>query len=138
MAEANITIERYVNEQTFIKKYDNWILSLRPNQITCYSMMLFAVSDAEQFSTLEPEILQDLGDVFADVERRVKLISDPLKFNYYSLMLVDPHVHFHIFPRFDNLDLDGFWPKTVDLQCKVTIDENELADRLQKLKDAFH
>tara|TARA_B110000503_G_scaffold134253_1_gene212950 strand:+ start:457 stop:873 length:417 start_codon:yes stop_codon:yes gene_type:complete len=137
MTNSNITIERYVTEKNLIKKYDSWVLALRPNQITCYSMMLFADSNVEKISDLDSNTLKDLGVIFADVERRVRLISTPLKFNYYSLMLADPNVHFHIFPRFSSPELDEYWPKMVDLQREVTIDESDMANRLQKLKDVF-
>ena len=137
MSNSNITIERYVTEKNLIKKYDNWLLALRPNQITCYSMMLFAVSNAEKFSDLDSSTLKEVGVIFADVERCVSLISTPLKFNYYSLMLADPNVHFHIFPRFNSPELDEYWPKIVDLQSEVAIDESEMASRVQKLKSVF-
>lgn len=137
MINSNITIERYVTEKNLIKKYDKWLLALRPNQITCYSMMLFAVSNVEKISDLDSSTLNDLGVIFADIERRVSLISTPLKFNYYSLMLADPNVHFHIFPRFSSPELDEYWPKMVDLHCEVTTDESEMANRLLKLKDVF-
>jgi diadenosine tetraphosphate (Ap4A) HIT family hydrolase len=137
MTNSNITIGRYVTEKNLIKKYDNWVLALRPNQITCYSMMLFADSDSEKISDLNSNTLKDLGVIFADVERCIRLISAPLKFNYYSLMLTDPNVHFHIFPRFSDPELDEYWPKMIDLQREVPLDELEMAGRLKKLKDIF-
>jgi|APSaa5957512535_1039671.scaffolds.fasta_scaffold374422_1 diadenosine tetraphosphate (Ap4A) HIT family hydrolase len=137
MKKYNKTISHYVTEKNVIKNYGHWVLALRPSQLTCYSLMLFADSDAELFSELDTNSLNDLGNIFSDIELCIKLISQPIKFNYHSLMLVDPHVHFHIFPRFEDQDLDSYWPNIVDLHGKVIVSEIAMADRLKKLKGVF-
>ena len=137
MNHYNNTINRYVTKKNFIKSYGSWILALRPNQLTYCSVMLFADSNAESFSKLDKNSLNDLGNILADIELKIRFVSQPIKFNVYSLMLVDPHVHFHIFPRFEDQHLDTYWPLPVDLNGKVKVSETVMASRLEKLKETF-
>ena len=36
----------------------------------------------------------------ADIERALRATFDHQKINYLALMMVDPHVHFHVIPRY--------------------------------------
>ena len=58
----------------------------------------------------------------ADTERRLKACFAYDKINYLMLMMVDPHVHFHVIPRYGECReiyglewVDRAWPKPPDL-----------------------
>ena len=56
------------------------------------------------------------------IERALRAAFDYQKLNYLALMMVDPHVHFHVIPRYSEARefegstfLDAAWPKPPDL-----------------------
>ena len=60
------------------------------------------------------------------------------------LMMVDPHVHFHVLPRYDGErrwgDLaiaDGGWPKLPDLAAATALDDAAIAGLGGWLKGYF-
>lgn len=66
------------------------------------------------------------------------------KINYLMLMMVDPHVHFHVIPRYDGARewnsrefVDVGWPKVPDLGHAVALEGAELAALTGWLKAAF-
>ncbi len=69
------------------------------------------------------------------------MVVDFDRINYLMLMMVDPHVHFHVFPRyevsrtFEGLELpDRGWPGPPDLGSALRLDD----ECLQKLRQALH
>ena len=63
------------------------------------------------------------------IERALGSFTRHERINYLMLMMVDPHVHFHIFPRYRGarsiagLELaDHGWPGPPDLKSAVELD----------------
>jgi diadenosine tetraphosphate (Ap4A) HIT family hydrolase len=74
------------------------------------------------FSQISPAAFAELSQITADLETALKAAFQPDKLNYLMLMMVDPDVHFHVLPRYEQprkfagRDFgDAFWPKPVDL-----------------------
>ena len=125
----NATIAKFGYPATLLREYRHWVLLLRPAQVTAGSMILAAKSDATAYGDLpEPAFTQQAAAV-ADVERLLKNAINPDKINYLMLMMVDPHVHFHIFPRYQGsrsiaglVLTDRGWPGPPDLKSAVELD----------------
>jgi diadenosine tetraphosphate (Ap4A) HIT family hydrolase len=108
---------------------------LRPAQPTLGSLVLAARSDATAFGDLPPEAHAELAIVTRAIEAALATAVSPEKLNYLMLMMVDPHVHFHVIPRYDGsrarggaVFTDAGWPKLPDLGAAIPLDEAAVAD----------
>jgi diadenosine tetraphosphate (Ap4A) HIT family hydrolase len=130
----NDTIRRFGYPATLIAESDHWLLLLRPEQPTLGSMILAAKGAFTAFGALPPEAFADLGAVVARIERALAATIAPAKINYLMLMMVDPHVHFHVLPRYagerSHAGLainDGGWPKQARLADATAPDADQIA-----------
>ena len=140
----NATIERFGYPATLIAEHEHWAVLLRPEQPTIGSLVLAAKSDATAFSDLPPEAFAELGTVIAAIERSLREAVDYAKINYLMLMMVDPHVHFHVIPRYDGAraacgieKADAGWPKAPALGDAVALDGEGIAALVRWLKPRF-
>ena len=98
---ANATIEKFGYPATLIRDYRHWVVLLRPAQPTLGSLVLAAKSDATAFGALPPEAHAELATVTAEIETTLNQAVAYQRINYLMLMMVDPHVHFHVIPRYE-------------------------------------
>jgi diadenosine tetraphosphate (Ap4A) HIT family hydrolase len=126
----NETIRRFGYPATLIAEYDRWLVLLRPAQPTLGSLVLAAKSDATAFSALEPAAMAGLGEAVRDIEAVLAQAVSFARINYLMLMMVDPHVHFHVLPRYEGersacglTVRDAGWPKVPALGEAVELDE---------------
>lgn len=124
----NATITKFGYPATLLREYRHWVLLLRPAQVTAGSMILAAKSDATAYGDLPQAAFTEQAAVVAEVERLLKGAIKSDKINYLMLMMVDPHVHFHIFPRYQgNRSIAGLvltdhgWPGPPDLKSAVEL-----------------
>lgn len=130
----NDTIRRFGYPATLVAEYDHWIVLLRPTQPTLGSLVLAAKSDATAFADLEPAAYAELANVSRDIETALRAAVDHTKLNYLMLMMVDPHVHSHVIPRYegtrsfeDRAFPDAGWPKLPALGEAVELDAAGIA-----------
>ncbi|MFN3389366.1 MAG: HIT family protein [Allosphingosinicella sp.] len=130
----NETIRRFGHPATLVAEYDHWVVLLRPTQPTLGSLILAAKSEATAFSDLAPDAAAGLHATIVDIERTMKDAVDYAKINYLMLMMVDPHVHFHVIPRYEGTRSacgltvgDAGWPKVPALGEAVTLDDGQIA-----------
>ena len=119
----NATMEKFGYPATLVRDFEYWVVLLRPAQVTLGSLILAAKSDATAFGELPPAAHAELAPVTAYVEQ---LLSETVAYdriNYLMLMMVDPHVHFHIVPRyeaprtFESVTVEDMgWPGPPDLK----------------------
>ena len=114
----NDTIRRFGHPATLIAEYAHWVVLLRPEQPTLGSLVLAAKSDAKAFSALEPAAFAELATVSWHIESALERAVGYARINYLMLMMVDPHVHFHVLPRYEGSRAeagvevtDAGWPK---------------------------
>src|SRR5512147_2697283 len=114
---VNDTIRKFGFPETLVRDYEYWVLVLRPAQVTLGSLVLAAKNDATAFGNLPAGAHAELARISAEVEAALSAAVDYQRINYLMLMMVDPHVHFHIIPRyegsrtFENLEIwDKGWP----------------------------
>jgi diadenosine tetraphosphate (Ap4A) HIT family hydrolase len=98
---ANATIEKFGWPATLIRDYRHWVVLLRPAQPTLGSLVLAAKADATAFGDLPAEAHAELKTVTAEIEAALTQAVAYQKINYLMLMMVDPHVHFHVIPRYE-------------------------------------
>jgi len=140
----NATIERFGHPGTLIREYRHWVLLLRPAAPTLGAMVLAAKGEATRYGALETEAFAEQGQVVATIERALDATVRPERINYLMLMMVDPHVHFHVLPRYNGTRSRGAltiadtgWPKTPDLGHAVTLDADTVADHVAWLRRAL-
>lgn len=132
--QMNATITKFGYPHTLVREYDHWVVLLRPQQPTLGSLVLAAKSDARAFADLELAAFAELAVAVADIETVLNSAVNYERLNYLMLMMVDPHVHFHVIPRYSgNREACGLslrdvgWPKVPDLAAAAALDEEGLA-----------
>jgi diadenosine tetraphosphate (Ap4A) HIT family hydrolase len=98
---AHATIEKFGWPATLIRDYRHWVVLLRPAQPTLGALVLAAKSDATAFGDLPAEAHAELKTVTSEIEAALREAVAYQKINYVMLMMVDPHVHFHVIPRYE-------------------------------------
>lgn len=117
MDEFGLFIEKFRVRELLISESEYWTWSLRPVQPTIGSGILALKRYAESFSSISPEEAKDLIVAVKNLELKLKSKFNYEKLNYLMLMMVDPHLHFHVIPRysksilFENIQWkDEGWP----------------------------
>ena len=133
----NETLLKFGYPVSIVKRYAHWVVLLRPAQVTLGSLVLASTSSALAFGDLPDGAHAELQTVTADIERALSQAVDYERINYLMLMMVDPHVHFHVIPRYEGsreeaglARPDTGWPGQPDLSGAVTPDPGT-RDRLR-------
>ena len=136
----NATVVKFGYPETLVREFEHWLVLLRPAQVTAGSLVIVAKSEATAFAELEPAAFAEFGTVVAEVEASLKRAVDYERINYLMLMMVDPHVHFHVFPRYEGSRslgpltvADSAWPGVPDLKNPVTLGPTGIASAIQSL-----
>jgi diadenosine tetraphosphate (Ap4A) HIT family hydrolase len=137
----NPTIEKFGYPSTLVREYVHWVVLLRPQQPTLGSLVLAAKSDATAFGALEPAAFVELGTITSYLERALKGAVSYERLNYLMLMMVDPHVHFHVIPRYPGersangvAATDHGWPKVPDLGSAISLSPEQIARLVEWLR----
>ncbi|MDE8653754.1 HIT family protein [Novosphingobium album (ex Liu et al. 2023)] len=140
----NETIARFGFPATLVAEFEHWVVLARPAQPTLGSLVLAAKSDATAFGDLPAGAHAELKPAAAAIEAALTRAVDYAKLNYLMLMMVDPHVHFHVIPRYEGARewrgrefVDCGWPKVPDLGHAVTLEGVDLAALVTWLKGGF-
>lgn len=138
---ANDTMRKFGFPESLIRDYEHWVVLLRPAQVTLGSLVLAAKSDATAFGALPPGAHAELARIAAEIEATLKADVDYERINYLMLMMVDPHVHFHIFPRyegkrsFEGVEMEDLgWPGPPDLKSGREFERPTFERLKQRLK----
>ena len=139
-AMANETMLKFGYPDSLIREYEHWAVLLRPAQVTLGSLVLAAKSKATAFGQLPSGAHAELEAITKDIEAILLAEIGYEKINYLMLMMVDPHVHFHVLPRYpDSRTLgkltisDSGWPGQPDLKSATSIDPEDF----EALRDRF-
>ena len=137
----NATIEKFGYPATLLREYQHWVILVRPAQVTAGSLILAAKGEAQAYGDLAPEAFAEQGEVVAAIEAMLRETVGFERLNYLMLMMVDPHVHFHVLPRYSGARVfagrelaDAGWPGPPDLKSAVTLDRDEIRSAVSLLK----
>ena len=140
----NGTIIRFGHPATLIAEYEHWVVLLRPSQPTLGSLILAAKSEATAFSALSPAAFPELQRAVANIEECLGEAISYSKINYMMLMMADPHVHFHVVPRYEGEReacgvrvRDAGWPKVPALGEAVTLEPAQLVALVEWLRSRW-
>jgi diadenosine tetraphosphate (Ap4A) HIT family hydrolase len=119
---VNDTIRKFGYPATVVAEYDRWVVLLRPQQVTFGALVLAHRGPETAFSAIGAPAFAELGRITADIEATLARVVAFERINYLMLMMVDPHVHFHVIPRYSTpRDFAGVsfadkgWPRLPDL-----------------------
>ncbi len=140
----NATAVKFGYPASCLAEWTHWLVLLRPSQVTLGSLVLVCREPVERFGQVSPEAALELREVVAAVE---SVLGDLLHFdkiNYLMLMMVDPDVHFHVFPRYSSsrseagvVFTDPSWPGPPDLGKGAPLPEAVASSLTPRLKAAF-
>tara|TARA_R110000772_G_scaffold95470_1_gene193787 strand:+ start:3851 stop:4285 length:435 start_codon:yes stop_codon:yes gene_type:complete len=140
----NNTITKFGYPATLIREYDHWMVLLRPAQVTLGSLVVAAKSDAQDFGDLSPDHFSELKTVTADVSSTLRDLVSHEKLNWLMLMMIDPHVHFHLIPRYEGtrewagqVFEDKAWPGPPALGDAVKLSDEQISAMGAWLKSGF-
>lgn len=126
----NQVMEKFGYPETLVRELDHWCVLLRPAQATLGALVLVCKDKALAFSEISPEAFAELATATAEIETSLTTFRPYDKINYLMLMMVDPDVHFHVLPRyselqnFEGVDFpDAGWPAVPDLSKAVIPDD---------------
>ena len=125
--------------ESFTKKFDlenlavrsgeYWTLSIRPGQVTLGSMLVSCNRDRTAFSELTEAEGAELAITLGLAEQFAKAELGAERINVYGLMMNDPLVHLHLFPRYakpveryGSVWSDADWPGPVHVRPASTTD----------------
>jgi diadenosine tetraphosphate (Ap4A) HIT family hydrolase len=131
----NETIRRFGFPATLVAEYQYWVVLLRPAQPTLGSLILAAKGEATAFADLDAAAFAELRSAITAIEAALGEAIGYAKINYLMLMMVDPHVHFHVLPRYEGersaggvAVRDAGWPKAPALAEAVELDSAQIAE----------
>ena len=140
----NATIEKFGWPATLIREFDHWLVLLRPAQPTLGSLVLAARSDVTAFAELPGEAHAELKAATGAIEAALARFSGYAKLSYRMLMMVDPHVHFHVVPRYEGTREwaglafpDAGWPAVPQLAEAVKLEPAQRDALVAELKALF-
>lgn len=140
----NATIAKFAYPSSLLHEYPSWVVLLRPSQPTLGSLVLACKEDATSLGAVSAEAYAGLAVAAQDLERAVRAAFNCQKFNYLALMMVDPHVHFHVIPRYSEprefegtTYHDAAWPRPPDVTSALALTPAQMTALLARLRAAW-
>lgn len=140
----NATMEKFGYPATLIREFEHWAVLLRPMQVTLGSLVLAAKSDATAYAGLSPAAFAEQAEAVAAIEQAIATFVNYERINYLMLMMVDPHVHFHVIPRYSEPRLwnsiafpDEGWPGPPRLDAAIRLEGEQLVQLATEVASNF-
>lgn len=143
-AAPHATLVKFGYPDTVVGETAYWTVLLRPKQITLGSLVLACNETATAFSELSDAAAANLSSAVRGIEAMLGRFVHYERINYLMLMMVDPHVHFHVLPRYDGSRsfedvtfTDVSWPGPPDLSAVTDLDERRFEELARRLRDGW-
>jgi diadenosine tetraphosphate (Ap4A) HIT family hydrolase len=140
----NPTIDKFGWPGSLVREFDQWLVLVRPAQVTLGSLVLAAKGDATAYGELPRDAFAEQADAVAAIERGLGAFTRFERLNYLMLMMVDPHVHFHVIPRYreprswNGVQFpDAGWPGPPQLGTAVQLDDEQIRRMAAELASNF-
>ena len=136
MAETtiNATLVKFGHPATLVRDYRHWCVLVRSAQATLGALVIGAKGEAKAFCALPVEAFVELATITRHIEAGLTAFHPFDRINYLMLMMVDPHVHFHVLPRYEAgqewngmVFPDSGWPGPPILANAISPDPEQLA-----------
>jgi diadenosine tetraphosphate (Ap4A) HIT family hydrolase len=128
----NETIRKFGYPATRMAEYEHWVVLFREKQVTAGCLILACKEEAGALSAISAAAFTELAHATAEIETSLRAIVGYDRINYLLLMMVDPHVHFHVIPRHAEERTiagvtfrDAAWPKPPDLSAAHSLTDDE-------------
>jgi len=133
----NDTIVKFGHPDTLLGDYAHWVVLLRPDQVTAGSLVLACKGNVKRVPEVPEAAFAELHRVTTDLEAALKSAFAFDRINYVLLMMVDPHVHWHVIPRYAAVREvagvtfeDRGWPGHPTLKEPIPLSKPQFADLL--------
>lgn len=140
VTQPTATETKFGDPHTRLAQTDAWTVLLRPKQPTLGSLVLVCREPVLAFADVSPQAYAEMRGVVRRIEATLREVVAYERINYLMLMMVDPHVHFHVIPRYegsrqwDGLEfVDAGWPKTPDLASAITLNDAPIKTLIETL-----
>lgn len=137
----NKTIAAFGWPTSLVKDYGSWVVLVRPAQPTWGSLVLACTEEAEAFSDISADAFAAMPKAIKDIEAALQAAFNYDKINYLMLMMVDPHVHYHVIPRYAAPlsyngveNADAGWPGPPNLGDAIALDADGLEAMASHMK----
>jgi len=97
---VNDTLATFGYPMSALREYEHWAVLLRPQQVTIGSMVVCTVGRQTRMADMPSAAFAELESVFNGAEGALRGAFGAEKINHLMLMMVDPHVHWHVIPRY--------------------------------------
>ncbi|MEQ1887551.1 MAG: HIT family protein [Alphaproteobacteria bacterium] len=135
------TASKFGYPGTCIAETPEWLVLLRPQQVTFGSLVLVCREPVTAFGDVSAPAMAALQPVLKNIERLLAGAVQYQKINYLMLMMVDPDVHFHVIPRYEGAREhrghslpDAGWPGPPRLDQAVQFPPDAQAELVQTLR----
>lgn len=137
----NDTIRKFGHPDTLLGDYEHWVVLLRPDQITAGSLVLACKGKQTRLPDVPEAAFAELRRVTSDLEAALTAAFEFDKINYVMLMMVDPHVHWHVIPRYaaprevGGMSIeDKGWPGHPTLREPVPLSKVQFGELLETMR----
>ncbi len=141
---SNETMRKFGHPETLIREFRHWAVLVRPAQVTLGSLVLASTSEATRYSDLPAEAFAEQAVAVRAIEKALASFCSYERINYLMLMMVDPHVHFHVIPRYsDSREWKGHslsdegWPGPPQLQPARKLEPEQIVALREALQPLF-
>ena len=94
-------MKKFRPEELCIKEFKYWLVCVRQKQPTLGDVVILLKRKTENVSGMLPEEGAEFPKVIKWYEELCREKFGAIKFNYMIMMMHDPFVHYHAFPRYD-------------------------------------
>lgn len=140
----NATLEKFGYPGSVVWQGGHWAVLLRPQQVTLGALVLCVLADTRSYSGLSASAAAEHGHALQLVEKALQRFRTYDKLNFLTLMMVEPHLHSHVLPRYatpqsygGQVFQDAGWPTLPDLKSMNETTDNVRANLLRDVVAAF-
>ncbi len=112
--------------QTKIREYKNWMTKINFKQPTLGSALIVPYKHITRLEELSKEEKEEYWEVIIDLEKSIRRAFNPDQINYQMLSNLEPHIHYHVIPRYRSIRnfsgmewFDLNFPKNPDTNIKA-------------------
>jgi diadenosine tetraphosphate (Ap4A) HIT family hydrolase len=137
----NATAHKFGYPDSLIAEHGPWLVLLRPKAPTLGALTIVNRGNERAFGEIDAAGFAALQPVIAAAERMLKAFCGYERINHLMLMMLDPDVHFHVLPRYDEPRVfgdhvfpDAGWPGPPVLDSFIVLSDTQRDEMLVQLR----